>query len=290
MKFRSACISVLILAAAVFAGTVFAQMRAGQPSDGKTLKTVESSSRFAGAAMENVRLRSSIQWSFGRQQTGWEIYTSLIGKTIGTEKNFDTPEFAKAVSKWQANNAIEPTGIIDNATFDAFIKEWQSERLKNWSYPEESVLYYAPITDFYDSTRDPELLKLDAATYIAYKKMVMAAAKDLKGVLKVTPKGELAPEEKMLRIVSAFRSREYQAELRRREPNAGRAALAMNSPHSSGHALDIYVGGKPVSTKDENRLIQVQTPVYKWLVKNANKFGFYNYFYEPWHWEYVPSK
>ena len=71
-------------------------------------------------------------------------------------------------------------------------------------------------------------------------------------------------------------------------PNSGRAGLATNSPHFTGNALDIYVGGEPVSTKDENRAIQVETPEYKWLVKNASRFGFYPYFYEPWHWEYVP--
>ena len=107
--------------------------------------------------------------------------------------------------------------------------------------------------------------------------------------LKTTATGELAPEEKFLRIVSAFRSREYQAKLRAAEPNAGRAALAVNSPHFTGHAIDIYVGGEPVKTLDSNRAIQVQTPVYKWLVKNASKFGFYPYYYEPWHWEYVPQ-
>jgi LAS superfamily LD-carboxypeptidase LdcB len=47
------------------------------------------------------------------------------------------------------------------------------------------------------------------------------------------------------------------------------------------------VGGLPVETKDANRAIQVQTPVYKWLVRNAEHFGFRPYFYEPWHWEYV---
>lgn len=257
-------------------------------SDSKTVKTVESSARFAPAAMENARLRSSMKWAFGRAQTGWEIYTDLIGKTIDSDARFDTPEFAMAVSKWQSRNGRTPNGIIDNDTFDAMKDHWQSSRLgKSWTYPDETMLFDAPIADFYDQTRDPELLKLDSATYIAYKKMVLAAAKDLKGVLKVTPKGDLAPDEKFFKIVSAFRSRAYQAELRRKEPNAGRAALAMHSPHSSGFALDIYVGGKPVSTKDDNRLIQVQTPAYKWLVKNANKFGFYNYFYEPWHWEYV---
>jgi LAS superfamily LD-carboxypeptidase LdcB len=120
--------------------------------------------------------------------------------------------------------------------------------------------------------------------------MLAAAVKDLGGQLKVTTSGELAPEEKFLRIVSAYRSPAYQESLRKKEPNAGRAALAKNSPHSTGHALDIYVGGEPVKTLDSNRMIQVQTPAYKWLVKNAHRFGFYPYFYEPWHWEYVGTR
>jgi D-alanyl-D-alanine carboxypeptidase len=300
MKIRPHNLAILIVGFSFFTAVafvrsgVFAQVTADTKVtriEPKTVKIVESSSRFAPAAMENARLRSSMKWAFGRAQTGWEIYTDLICHTIETDAKPDTPEFAMAVSRWQIRNGQTPTGIIDNDTFDALVKGWQSQRIgKSWNYPDESVLYNAPIADFYDQTRDAELLKLDSVTYIAYKKMVLAAAKDLKGTLKVTPKGDLAPEEKYLKIVSAFRSREYQAQLRRKEPNAGRAALAMNSPHSSGFALDIYVGGKPVSTKDENRLIQVQTPAYKWLVKNAHKFGFYNYFYEPWHWEYVRSR
>ena len=63
--------------------------------------------------------------------------------------------------------------------------------------------------------------------------------------------------------------------------------MAVNSPHFTGRALDIYVGGEPVDTNDRNRLIQVQTPVYQWLVRNAERFGFRPYYYEPWHWEYV---
>ena len=78
-----------------------------------------------------------------------------------------------------------------------------------------------------------------------------------------------------------------QEQLRRQSPNAGSAGLAVNSPHFTGRALDLYVGGDPVDTKDANRAIQVNTPVYKWLVRNAARFGFRPYFYEPWHWEYV---
>jgi LAS superfamily LD-carboxypeptidase LdcB len=47
------------------------------------------------------------------------------------------------------------------------------------------------------------------------------------------------------------------------------------------------VGGDPVETKDPNRALQVQTRVYQWLVRNAERFGFRPYYYEPWHWEYV---
>ena len=61
----------------------------------------------------------------------------------------------------------------------------------------------------------------------------------------------------------------------------------MNSPHFTGRAIDLYVGGEPVDTRDPNRALQVETPVYQWLVRNAERFGFRPYCYEPWHWEYV---
>ncbi len=95
--------------------------------------------------------------------------------------------------------------------------------------------------------------------------------------------------KKWLKIISAYRTPEYQAELRKQNPNASRAALGMNSPHFTGRALDLYVGGMPVGTEDTNRAIQVNSEVYRWLVKNADRFGFKPYFYEPWHWEYKPA-
>jgi LAS superfamily LD-carboxypeptidase LdcB len=117
--------------------------------------------------------------------------------------------------------------------------------------------------------------------------MLAAAIADPALHLAHTSADELAPGEKFFKIVSAFRSREYQQHLRQQSPNAGSAGLAVNSPHFTGRALDLYVGGDPVDTKDSNRAIQVNTPVYQWLVRNAARFGFRPYFYEPWHWEYV---
>ena len=254
-------------------------------------KAENRSSAFMRAATENTRLRSSLQWIFGgKTQTGWNIYVPLISQTIGTEAGPDSTEFALALSAWQQTSNRPATGILDKETLESFTKYWQSRRLGRAGLTSADTLLSAPITEFFDPTRSPDLLQLERETYAAYKRMIAAAAKDLHRELKFTPTGELAPDEKFLRIVSAYRSPEYQEALRKKEPNAGRAALAKNSPHSTGHALDIYVGGEPVRTLDSNRLIQVQTPAYKWLVKNAHKFGFYPYFYEPWHWEYVPGR
>jgi hypothetical protein len=246
---------------------------------------------FSRAASENARLRSSLPWTFGgKTQTGWNIYIPLISVTIGTESGPDSADFARALANWQTKSGLEATGIVDADTIGSFTKYWQSRRLGRFGLTSQDTLLAAPIGEFFDPTRSPDLLQLERETYAAYKKMIAAAAKDLKSELRITPNGELAPEEKFLRIVSAYRSQEYQDSLRRQQPGAGRIALAKNSPHSTGHAIDIYVGGEPVTTKDANRMIQVQTPAYKWLVKNAHRFGFYPYFYEPWHWEYVPGR
>ena len=276
----------------VFAQTAIVPERPLVTRTASTTRTESSrSTAFAAAAAANSASRATLAWPFGgKLQQGWEIYVPLISNTIGTDDGPGTSDFAAALAKWQGGKGLSSTGVIDDATMTAFVKHWQSQRLGSAATPAAEALMSAPIVDFWDSGRDPNMLQLERETYVAYKRMLAEAAKDLDGKLRFTPDGELAPGEKFLRIVSAFRSPEYQAALRKREPGVGRAALAKNSPHFTGQALDIYVGGEPVTTKDANRLIQVQTPAYKWLVKNANRFGFYNYFYEPWHWEYVPAR
>jgi len=292
----SAAISVFSSLIAYFAladSDIYAQgARPSGPAAKQTasvIKAEDRSVKFAAAAFENRRLRRSLQWPFGaKTQTGWNVYVPLISYAIGTDSDPDSAEFALAVSKWQQKSGLDGTGVLDQATLESFTKYWQSRRLGRGTLAALDTLLAAPIGDFFDSTRSPDLLQLEAETYAAYKRMIAAAAKDLQ--LKLSGSGVLAANEKFLKIISAYRSPAYQESLRKKEPNAGRAALATNSPHSTGHALDIYVGGEPVKTEDSNRLLQVQTPAYKWLVKNADRFGFYPYFYEPWHWEYVPGK
>ncbi len=243
------------------------------------------------AAQQNSRLKFNLDWSFGgRQQRGWYLYTALINRETGTEKDAFTTDFALAIARWQQINNLAVTGVLDADTWYRMIAVWQARRIKEQDRAEAapSQLLSAPIIDFYDQTRAAELLKVEKQTYAAYKRMIAAAGQDSSLKLVVASNGELSIAEKRLKIISSFRSKDYQAQLRRQSPNAGRAGLALNSPHFTGRALDLYVGGEPVDTRDSNRSVQVNTPVYKWLVKNAARFGFYPYYYEPWHWEYIP--
>jgi len=248
-----------------------------------------TAAKFAPAATRNLQLKTGIGWNFGgKQQQGWQIYEALIRETIKAGTSADENEFAAALSERQKSRGLSPNGILDEATFQTFVADWQSQRLKQRTPAEADELIEGAPADFYDPGRAAELRQLERETYAAYKKMAAAAANDKSLNLKTNSDGTLAAGERFLKIVSSHRSREYQNQLRAASPNSGRAALAVNfSPHFTGRALDIYVGGEPVSTEDQNRLIQINTPAYRWLVKNAAQFGFRPYFYEPWHWEYV---
>ena len=261
------------------AGTCRAQMhRQGTPL----------ASDLAAATSRNVLLRNELEWTFGgKPQHGWYLYTSLIGRLLNTKNDVGSIGFAKALATWQKKMGLESTGLLDDQSLYGMISIWQGARLKDREIAKSDQLLIAPISDFYDPTRAEELRQVERATYASYKRMVAAAVSDRSLNLAHGAHGELAPDEKFLKIISAFRSREYQDKLRRESPNVGSAGLAVNSPHFTGRALDLYVGGEPVDARNSNREVQVQTRVYQWLVRNAERFGFRPYFYEPWHWEYV---
>jgi len=269
----------LLIAVIVTALAVAVSAQSPRPVKKTAAVSPPLTSAFAAAATTNVTLRNDLTWTFGgKQQRGWYLYDLLIGKTLNTKHDPITSDFAASIASWQKRRGIRADGILDEDALMAMVSQWQGNRLKNRTAATPDQLMTAPPSDFYDPSRAPELRQVERNTYAAYKEMIAAASDDLK----------LAPSSSYLKIVSSFRSREYQENLRRKSPNAGSAGLAVNnSPHFTGRALDLYVGGDPVDTKDANRAIQVNTPAYRWLVQNAERFGFRPYFYEPWHWEYV---
>ena len=251
-----------------------------------TTTTTGAPALTAPAAEQNRVSKDSLRWTFGgKQQRGWAIYVPLIQRLIGTDDDPASEGFAASLARWQKGAGLGASGVLDEATLMRMVSTWQAQRLKNRTYPQPDQLVTAPATEFWDASRADELRKVERETYAAYKRMLAAAIADSSLQL-ASQGGVLAASEKYLKIISAFRSREYQDRLRKLEPGAGRAALAVNSPHFTGRALDLYVGGEPTITKDPNRALQVQTRAYRWLVRNAGRFGFCPYFYEPWHWEY----
>ena len=255
--------------------------RAGSKSPVRTTARIAPRpSAFVAAATQNATLRNELTWTFGgKAQRGWYLYDSLLTKTLNTESDATTADFAAAVAAWQKGRRLSAGGVLDEKSLMAMVSQWQSNRLKIRTPADPSQLTTAPPSDFYDPGRAADLRQVERNTYAAYKEMVAAAMAD--------PSLNLKPNDKFLKIISSYRSREYQDRLRQQSPNSGRAGLAVNSPHFTGRALDIYVGGSPVDTADANRAIQVNTRAYQWLVRNAERFGFRPYFYEPWHWEYI---
>ena len=99
-----------------------------------------------------------------------------------------------------------------------------------------------------------------------------------------------------LRIVSAFRSVERQAEIVRRKLAVGQtleAILAVSAPpgfseHHTGRAVDLSAPGAARLEPEFD-----QTPAFAWLMRRGADFGFrmsfapgnpQGYGYEPWHW------
>jgi D-alanyl-D-alanine carboxypeptidase len=100
-------------------------------------------------------------------------------------------------------------------------------------------------------------------------------------------------EYPLLLPVSGYRSVEEQEWLWRgalekyRDPDEACNWVARpgTSAHQTGRAIDCHLGF-PIESEyvDELR----DTTAWRWLVANADRFGFYPYETEPWHWEYNP--
>ena len=81
-------------------------------------------------------------------------------------------------------------------------------------------------------------------------------------------------------------------------PGSGNAIAACPNSHNLGLAIDFNMNQDDwplnhafeVSTGPFSNIIKMmQSPVYKWLSINAQKYGWYPYIKEPWHWEYNPA-
>jgi LAS superfamily LD-carboxypeptidase LdcB len=243
---------------------------------------------FQKAAVENAKSIDSLDWKpFGLPEKGWAIYEILVAQEIGTTCGAGTPGFAKALGAFQAKYSLPADGVFALPTFETLKGVWQERRPFVMmrvqklcpDAPAEQMLIGIP-KDQETFERQDRALRLD--TILAYEAMV-AAARNESSVLRADPKA--------LSIFSGYRSPESDKIRCDTEHNCDGARRAACSAHRTGTAVDLDVGWaqgvQADTTTTENRMMQTRTAAYKWMVKNAGRFGFVNYPFEPWHWEYV---
>lgn len=240
----------------------------------------------AAADANTASLRAMALNAFGRAETGWEIYAPRVAREIGSTCAPESSGFAKALAGWQSAKSPPADGIVTEPLLLAMKAAWQAERPVT-AVRARGVCPAPPATSALDNGRAGEgyggkTVQLRRGAFAAYRAMVAAARAE-------TP--EIAADPRNLTIFSAYRSPDYDAARCARDGNCNGIVRAVCSPHRTGLAMDIYVGEAPGygpdSTADPNRLAQTKTPTYRWLLANAQRFGFVNYPFEPWHWEWT---
>lgn len=246
--------------------------------------TCNTDAQFSAAAKQNqATLRTASIAPFGRSERGWRTYEPQIARAIGTECAADTPAFAAALAAWQRDNHLASTGAMDATTLNAMKQQWQHARpfAKKGFCPQAASS--ADLADVSGAEAYAgKQAQLATGALAALRQMVAAAKRE---------NAEIAADPQALTVVSAFRSPAYDAARCARDRNCNGVSRARCSPHRTGKAMDLFVGAapgqSPVSSADANRLFQSRTATYRWLVANADRFGFVNYVFEPWHWEWT---
>ena len=208
---------------------------------------------WGGPGLSNGISLHSLEWApFGSAEWGWETYVPLIQQELGTVCSASSPTFARLLADFQTAHQLPSSGIFDEATFQTFRGLWQERR-----------------------------------------PFIMARVRE-------EPCPEPPPLYQLGYLVESEEHADRLTRLLRRDVLEARCAAAGNcdglrravcSPHRTGTAVDLYVGqavGLGVdSTSPASRLHMSRGATYRWLVRNAGRFGFVPYAFEPWHWEWV---
>jgi hypothetical protein len=239
----------------------------------------------AAAALENAASLETLEWTpFRRAERGWAPYAVKVAVEIDTRCGAATPGFAAALARWQAAHRLPATGVFDAAGFAVMNTRWTLARPFVVATrgggcplppPAEALAVATPAESYGGKT-----IMLRADTLAAYRRLRAAARAEL-------PPGD--PDT--LRIFSGYRAPEADDLRCQVEGNCDGGVRAVCSSHRTGTAIDVHVGHAegfgPDSSDDGNRRAMVRTLAYRWLVTNAARFGFFNYVFEPWHWEWA---
>lgn len=241
----------------------------------------------AAAAAANSASLATLAWApYRRPEFGWEVYVPLISREIGTGCPPQSPGFAAALAAWERRQGLPADGVVSETDFQR-LKGVIEGRRPFVLLSAEGVCPDPPLEAGLATGREgegyggkPALLR--PAAFAAYRRMVAAARAE-------DPR--IAADPRNLTIFSAYRSPDADAARCVSDGNCDGVVRATCSPHRTGLAVDLYVGQAPGygpdSSADPNRLYMSHTPAYRWMIANADRFGFYPYAFEPWHWEWT---
>jgi D-alanyl-D-alanine carboxypeptidase len=242
---------------------------------------------FEAAAQANGLTLTTLAWApFHRPETGWAVYAPRISQEIQTTCPPDSAAFAQALARWQGVRRLPATGQLDGPTFGLMSTSWELARpfvrLSQTGVcppaPADTNLAWALPDEGY--ARKP--IQLRPGVLTAYRQMVADAR---------AASPAIAADHRLLSIFSGYRSPDSDAARCARDNNCENITRAACSAHRTGLAMDIYLGAAPGSppelSDDANRLYQSKSAAYAWMIANAARYGFVNYPFEPWHWEWT---
>jgi hypothetical protein len=245
---------------------------------------------FVVAAVRNaLEVDTLVFTPFGRPETGWRIYAPHVASEIATACEPEDPGFANALAGWQRAHRRPSTGVLDPETFQAMKVRWHLKRpfvvLSRATGCPPAATPTSLAATRKDEVYGATVIELRADALAAWRRMVADAREQDPAIAK---------DRQALLIFSGFRAPDADDLRCETEGNCDNVVRTPCSAHRTGLAFDIVVGSAPGgrvdSTDDANRLAMSRSPAYRWLVRNAHRYGFVNYVFEPWHWEWSPPE
>ncbi len=243
----------------------------------------------AAAALTNANSLDLLPWSpFGRLEIGWRTYAVMAAREIGSACAPNTPGFAARLASWQGAHHLPGEGTMTVTTLGRMRDLWRSRRpfvaISRQACPDPppiSSLVQASASESFGG----KIILLRPRALAAYRAMVAAARSQSRAI---------AADRRLLTVFSAFRSPAYDAARCAAQHNCQGITRASCSAHRTALAVDLYLGSAPGfppdSANDVNRQFLAQSAAYRWLVANAGRYGWVNYPFEPWHWEWTGER
>ena len=247
---------------------------------------------FARAAQANAQGLSTLPVApFGRVEAGWEVYMPMVAVEIGAAPVPEGVAFAQALARWQAAHGLPANGVMTEATLARlrdvlqarrpFLQARAASKASSGGAaapcpdpPDEATLAWTTPQESWGARPN----RVRPGALAAWRRMRAAAVR------------EHAVESPLsLQMFSGYRSPTYDAARCASEGTCDNVRRATCSAHRTGLAMDVVLDGvRPVdSTAAADRLRLSRSPTYRWMLANARRFGFVNYPFEPWHWEWT---